>query len=135
VPDVGVTVVGAGLAGSEAALLLSDAGIPVTLVEMRPSRGTEAHRTGWFGELVCSNSLGSVERLSGKGLLKEELRILGSRLMPLAESARVPAGKALAVDRELFARRVTGAVRSRRTITVREEEATDIPGDPLVVLA
>jgi len=135
VPDAGVTVVGAGLAGSEAALLLADAGIPVTLIEMRPSRGTEAHRTGWFGELVCSNSLGSGERSSGKGLLKEELRILGSRLMALADPARVPAGKALAVDRELFARNVTAAVRSRRAIAVMEREATEIPADPLVVLA
>jgi methylenetetrahydrofolate--tRNA-(uracil-5-)-methyltransferase len=130
-----VTVVGAGLAGSEAALLLSDAGIPVELFEMRPVRGTEAHRSEWFAELVCSNSLGSEELVSGKGLLKEELRILGSRLLPAADGARVPAGKALAVDRERFARAVTAAVRARPNIRVRAEEAVSIPDSPLVILA
>jgi len=130
-----VTVVGAGLAGCEAALRLSDAGFAVELFEMRPLRRTEAHRTGWFAELVCSNSLGSEELASGKGLLKEELRILGSRLLPVADAARVPAGKALAVDRERFARQVTDAVRSRAAIRVREEEVAAIPDGPLVVLA
>jgi methylenetetrahydrofolate--tRNA-(uracil-5-)-methyltransferase len=132
-PDV--AVVGAGLAGSEAALQLADAGFAVELIEMRPARGTEAHRSEWFAELVCSNSMGSEELLSGKGLLKEELRILGSRLLPVAEATKVPAGKALAVDRERFARQVTDAVRSRPEIRVREEEATAIPEAPLVVLA
>jgi methylenetetrahydrofolate--tRNA-(uracil-5-)-methyltransferase len=130
-----VTIVGAGLAGSEAALLLSDAGIPVELIEMRPDRLTPAHRTGWFAELVCSNSLGSEEATSGKGLLKEELRILGSPLTRLAGSVRVPAGKALAVDRELFGRRVTEAVRSRPGVVVRSGEVAAIPDGPLVVLA
>ena len=130
-----VTIVGAGLAGSEAALLLSDAGIPVELLEMRPGRLTPAHRTGWFAELVCSNSLGSEEATSGKGLLKEELRILGSPLARLAGSVRVPAGKALAVDRELFGRRVTEAVRSRPGVTIRSGEVAAIPDGPLVVLA
>ncbi len=131
----GVTIVGAGLAGSEAALLLSDAGVAVDLFEMRPGKSTAAHRTGWFAELVCSNSLGSEDITTGKGLLKEELRILGSRLVPLAERARVPAGSALAVDRERFGRLVTEAVRSRPLIRVREVEATGIPDDPLVILA
>jgi len=130
-----VTIVGGGLAGSEAALLLSDAGIPVELFEMRPGRLTPAHRTGWFAELVCSNSLGSEEATSGKGLLKEELRILGSPLTRLAGSVRVPAGKALAVDRDRFGRRVTEAVRSRPDVVVRCEEVTAIPDGPLVVLA
>ncbi|MEW6720323.1 MAG: methylenetetrahydrofolate--tRNA-(uracil(54)-C(5))-methyltransferase (FADH(2)-oxidizing) TrmFO [Thermodesulfobacteriota bacterium] len=130
-----VTVVGAGLAGSEASLRLADAGIAVDLVEMRPAAGTEAHRTGWFAELVCSNSLGSEEIVSGKGLLKEELRIFGSALLPIADAARVPAGKALAVDRERFARAVTEAVRSRPGIRVVEGEAREIPEAPLVVLA
>jgi len=130
-----VTIVGAGLAGSEAALLLSDAGIPVELFEMRPGRLTPAHLTGWFAELVCSNSLGSEETTSGKGLLKEELRILGSLLTRLAGSVRVPAGKALAVDRERFGRLVTEAVRSRPGVVVRCEEVTAIPAGPLVVLA
>jgi methylenetetrahydrofolate--tRNA-(uracil-5-)-methyltransferase len=127
--------VGAGLAGSEAALRLADAGLSVELFEMRPWRRTEAHRTGWFAELVCSNSMGSEELASGKGLLKEELRILGSRLLPVADATKVPAGKALAVDRERFARQVTDAVRSRRGIRVRGEEVTAIPDAPLVILA
>jgi len=133
--DASVTVVGAGLAGSEAALRLSRAGIGVDLYEMRPSKLTPAHGSGSFAELVCSNSLGSTEVTSGKGLLKEELRILGSALLPLAEASRVPAGKALAVDREEFGRTVTAAVRSRAGIRVHEEEAEAIPGDPLVILA
>jgi methylenetetrahydrofolate--tRNA-(uracil-5-)-methyltransferase len=130
-----VTVVGAGLAGSEAALRLSRAGIAVDLYEMRPGKLTPAHRSGRFAELVCSNSLGSGELTSGKGLLKEELRILGSALLPIAESSRVPAGKALAVDRDEFGRRVTEAVRSCPGIRIHEEEVKAIPCDPLVILA
>jgi len=133
--DRSVTIVGAGLAGSEAALRLSRAGLAVDLYEMRPAKLTPAHRSGRFAELVCSNSLGSGELTSGKGLLKEELRILGSALLPIAEASRVPAGKALAVDREEFARRVTEAVRSCPGIRVHEEEVMAIPGDPLVILA
>jgi methylenetetrahydrofolate--tRNA-(uracil-5-)-methyltransferase len=133
--DRSVTVVGAGLAGSEAALRLSRAGLAVDLYEMRPAKLTPAHRSGRFAELVCSNSLGSGELTSGKGLLKEELRILGSALLPIAEASRVPAGKALAVDREEFGRRVTEAVRSCPGIRIHEEEAKAIPGGPLVILA
>ncbi|MBP2690054.1 MAG: trmFO [Deltaproteobacteria bacterium] len=133
--DPSVTVVGAGLAGSEAALYLSRAGVAVDLHEMRPAKLTPAHRSGRFAELVCSNSLGSGELTSGKGLLKEELRILGSALLPLAEASRVPAGKALAVDREEFGRRVTEAVRSRPGIRVHEQEMNEIPGDLLVIMA
>ncbi len=133
--DCSVTVVGAGLAGSEVALHLSRAGVAVDLYEMRPAKLTPAHRSGRFAELVCSNSLGSGELTSGKGLLKEELRILGSALLPIAEVSRVPAGKALAVDREEFGRRVTEAVRSCPGIRVHEEEVKAIPGDPLVILA
>ena len=134
-PDGGITVVGAGLAGSEAALVLSAAGIPVELIEMRPGVSSPAHRTGWFAELVCSNSLGSEEEQSGKGLLKAELRELGSNLLFLANRARVPAGKALAVDRDLFGKAVTDAVRSRPGIRVRELEARTIPDAPWVILA
>lgn len=133
--DRSVTIVGAGLAGSEAALRLSRSGIEVDLYEMRPAKLTPAHRSGRFGELVCSNSLGSLEPGSGKGLVKEELRILGSALLPIAEASRVPAGKALAVDREEFGRRVTEAVRSCAGIRVHEEEVTTIPGNPLVIVA
>jgi methylenetetrahydrofolate--tRNA-(uracil-5-)-methyltransferase len=130
-----VTVVGAGLAGSEAALVLSAAGIRVDLFEMRPGVSSPAHRTGWFAELVCSNSLGAEAPDTGRGLLKAELRAAGSNLMPLAERARVPAGKALAVDRDLFARAVTAAVRSRPTVRLVEKEVVSVPDDPLVVVA
>jgi len=130
-----VTVVGAGLAGSEAALLLSAAGVSVDLAEMRPAVSSAAHRTGLFAELVCSNSLGSDAIDSGKGLLKAELRALGSNLLALADRARVPAGKALAVDRDLFASLVTEAVRSRPNVRVAAAEVRRIPDDPLVVIA
>lgn len=134
-PDASVTVVGAGLAGSEAALVLSAAGVSVDLLEMRPGSSSPAHTTGWFAELVCSNSLGSEEEQSGKGLLKAELRELGSNLLFLADRARVPAGKALAVDRELFGKLVTGAVRSRTNIRVEEREVRSIPESGLVLVA
>ncbi len=134
-PDSRVTVVGAGLAGSEAALVLSAAGVTVELVEMRPAVSSAAHRTGLFAELVCSNSLGSDATDSGKGLLKAELRALGSNLLALAERARVPAGKALAVDRDVFGALVTEAVRSRPGIRVTQAEARDVPDDPIVILA
>lgn len=130
-----VTVVGAGLAGSEAALVLSASGTAVDLFEMRPGVSSPAHRTGWFAELVCSNSLGADRTDSGKGLLKAELRALGSNLLSLADRVRVPAGKALAVDREAFGRSVTEAARARRDIRVWEVEAREIPDDPVVILA
>ncbi len=130
-----VTVVGAGLAGAEAALRLSRAGVAADLYEMRPAKLTPAHRSGRFAELVCSNSLGSGEVTSGKGLLKEELRLLGSSLLSIADASRVPAGKALAVDREEFGRRVTEAVRSSPTIRVHEAEVTEIPGGVPAILA
>lgn len=130
-----VKVVGAGLAGSEAALVLSAAGIPVELVEMRPLRASPAHSTASFAELVCSNSLGSEKVETGKGLLKAELRAMGCNLLALAEEARVPAGNALAVDRERFGRRVTEAVRGRGGIRVVLSEQASIPDDPLAILA
>ena len=130
-----VTVIGAGLAGSEAALVLSASGTEVDLFEMRPRVSSPAHRTGWFAELVCSNSLGADRTDSGKGLLKAELRGLGSNLLRLADRVRVPAGKALAVDREAFGMSVTEAVRACRSIRVVEEEAKTVPDDPLVIVA
>ena len=134
-PERRVVVVGAGLAGSEVSLRLARAGLCVDLFEMRDRKLTEAHRTGWFAELVCSNSLGSEETGSGKGLLKEELRIHGSALLVIADKTRVPAGKALAVDRELFARGVTEAVRSCPEIRIVNDEVMEIPDAPVVVLA
>ena len=135
IPGARVTIVGAGLAGSEAALVLSASGTAVDLFEMRPGVSSPAHQTGWFAELVCSNSLGADRADSGKGLLKAELRALGSNLLRVADRVRVPAGKALAVDREAFGRLVTGAVRSRPNIRVVREEARTIPDDPVVILA
>jgi methylenetetrahydrofolate--tRNA-(uracil-5-)-methyltransferase len=130
-----VTVIGAGLAGSEASLVLSASGTAVDLYEMRPVVSSPAHLTGWFAELVCSNSLGADRTDSGKGLLKAELRALGSNLLRVADQVRVPAGKALAVDREEFGRSVTEAVRGRSNIRVVEEEARTIPDDPVVIVA
>ncbi len=130
-----VTVVGAGLAGSEAALVLSASGTPVDLFEMRPGVSSPAHQTGLFAELVCSNSLGADRADSGKGLLKAELRTLGSNLLRVADQVRVPAGKALAVDREAFGKSVTGTVRARRNIRVVDAEARTIPDDPVVIIA
>mgnify|MGYP001321889914 FL=1 len=105
-----ITVIGAGLAGSEAAWQAARVGVRVRLVEMRPEVNTPAHSTSCFAELVCSNSLGADREGTASGLLKEELRALGSIVMRCADAARVPAGQALAVDRELFAAGVTEQV-------------------------
>ncbi len=128
-----VIVVGAGLAGSEAAWQLAQRGIAVRLVEMRPLTPSPAHRTDGFGELVCSNSLGSDALDSPAGLLKEELRRLGSLIMAAADGASVPAGKALAVDRDLFSERITEALSTHRLITVERREVTEIPQGPCIV--
>jgi methylenetetrahydrofolate--tRNA-(uracil-5-)-methyltransferase len=130
-----VKIIGAGLAGSEAALLLSAAGIPVELVEMRPHRTSPAHTGASFAELVCSNSLGSEKIETGKGLLKAELRALGSNLLAIADTVRVPAGMALAVDRERFGARVTSEVARRNDIRVERVEQLAIPDDPVVIVA
>ena len=128
-----VTVVGAGLAGSEAAWQLAIRGIPVRLAEMKPKKMTPAHVSPYFAELVCSNSLRSDELTNAVGLLKEELRRLGSLIMLCADSHRVAAGGALAVDREGFARAVTEHIRANPNIEIVEEEITDFPeGDVLV---
>ncbi|GAB4363020.1 MAG: methylenetetrahydrofolate--tRNA-(uracil(54)-C(5)) -methyltransferase (FADH(2)-oxidizing) TrmFO [Deltaproteobacteria bacterium] len=134
-PSPRVIIVGAGLAGSEAALSLSAFGATVELFEMRPALSSPAHATGWMAELVCSNSLGAESEETGKGLLKAELRLFGSNLLRLAERARVPAGKALAVDRERFARAVTEAVESRGNILVHRREVPAVPDGPLVLIA
>ena len=97
-----VTVLGAGLAGSEAAWQLAKRGIPVRLVEMKPEKSSPAHHTPWMAELVCSNSLRSDRLTNAVGLLKEEMRLMDSLIMRAADQARVPAGGALAVDRERF---------------------------------
>ena len=129
-----VTIVGAGLAGSEAAWQLARRGVRVRLFEMRPKRPTAVHRTGDFAELVCSNSLKSVEPQTPHGLLKAELAALGSLIVSCASAHRVPAGGALAVDREPFARAVTESLTSHPLIEVVREEVTGIPADGIVVI-
>lgn len=134
-----VTIVGAGLAGSEAALDLAARGIAVRLIEMRPDRQTAVHHTGDMAELVCSNSLKSTKPDSAAGLLKTELAALGSPLIEVARRHAVAAGGALAVDRVLFARDVTRQVEEHPLVTVERREATDVPslvdGSDAVVLA
>src|SRR6187402_1577655 len=105
-----VTIIGGGLAGSEAAWQLAQRGVNVLLHEMRPVRGTEAHRTDRLGELVCSNTFKSTETSNAHGLLKAEMRGLGSMILRAADEARVPGGSALAVDRDVFSARVDARV-------------------------
>ena len=128
-----VTVIGAGLAGSEAAWQLAQRGIPVTLREMKPEKMTPAHTSPYFAELVCSNSLRSDQLENAVGLLKEELRRLGSLILRAADETRVEAGGALAVDRHGFARYVTEAIRSHPLITVEEGEVTELPEGEVIV--
>ena len=128
-----VTVLGAGLAGSECAWQLARRGIRVRLVEMKPEKLTPAHKSPWFGELVCSNSLRSDELSNAVGLLKEEMRRLDSLIMRAADENRVPAGGALAVDREGFARSITRALGEHPNIEIIREEATEIPEGTVVV--
>jgi len=130
-----VVVLGGGLAGSEAAWQVARAGLPVTLFEMRPAQPTPAHKTDQLAELVCSNSLKSNQPQSAPGLLKEELRRAGSLLVRVADEAAVPGGKALAVDRERFAAGVTEAIAAHPLITLRREEARNLPEDALVIVA
>ena len=130
-PDV--TILGAGLAGSEAAWQAAERGCSVELWEMRPARETPAHRTEHFAELVCSNSLGNLSLTTASGLLKEELRRLGSVILGCAEANSVPAGGALGVAREDFPRAVTETIYAHPNIEVIRKEVTDIPRGPTVV--
>ena len=127
-----VTVVGGGLAGSEAAWALAERDFSVTLYEMRPGVTTPAHKTDRLAELVCSNSFKSVDLTNAHGLLKAELRALGSILLPCADLARVPGGTALAVDREIFSESVHRRVTSHPNIRVVREEATELPSPGVV---
>src|SRR5215218_7816119 len=131
VPDV--TVIGGGLAGSEAAWQAAGLGCSVELWEMRPVMQTPAHHTKDFAELVCSNSLGNRSLETASGLLKEELRRLGSIILRCADANSVPAGGALGVAREEFARAVTRAVHAHPNIAVIRKEATYLPDTPTVV--
>lgn len=131
-----IQIIGAGLAGCEAAWQVAEAGLPVTLYEMRPVRSTPAHKTDAMAELVCSNSLKSETENTAPWLLKEELRRLGSLLISRAAmEARVPGGQALTVDRNVFADAVTKAIESHPRITVKREEITSIPEEGIVIVA
>lgn len=130
-----INVIGAGLAGCEAAMQIASAGIPVRLYEMKPNKKSPAHKTNYFGELVCSNSLKAMRVESAAGLLKEEMRRLNSFLMQCADKCQVPAGGALAVDREKFAQLVTEGIQSQPLIEVVSEEITAIPESGITVIA
>ncbi|MGL5125463.1 MAG: methylenetetrahydrofolate--tRNA-(uracil(54)-C(5))-methyltransferase (FADH(2)-oxidizing) TrmFO [Fusobacteriaceae bacterium] len=130
-----VIVVGAGLAGSEAAYQLAKRGIKVKLYEMRPKVTTEAHITDKFGELVCSNSFGGDHLGNASGLMKEELRRLGSKLIEIADAHKVPAGQALAVDREGFSEAITKALENEPNIEIIKEELVTLPKDKIVLIA
>lgn len=128
-----VRVVGAGLAGCEAAFQLAERGVPVDLYDMKPHKMSPAHHSGDFCELVCSNSLRSDRVENAVGLLKAELRILGSLVLRVADETRVPAGGALAVDREGFSARVGEIIRTHPNITIHSEEITRVPDAPAII--
>src|SRR5271169_2240289 len=128
-----VSVVGAGLAGSEAAFQLARRGVRTRLYEMRPLRMTEAHHTGLFAELVCSNSLRNASLETAVGVLKEEMRRLGSLVMAAAGAAAVPAGAALAVDRDQFAGAITAAIEREPLVEIVREEVASIPQGPAII--
>ena len=128
-----VTVVGGGLAGCEAAWQLAERGHRVALVEMRPVKSTPAHQTDGLAELVCTNSFKSEDTTNAHGLLKAEMRALGSILLTSADASRVPAGTALAVDREIFSRRMTAAMEEHPRITLERREVTTLPDGPAVM--
>ena len=129
-----VTVIGAGLAGSEAALQLAKRNIKVNLCEMRPKKSTGAHVTENFAEFVCSNSLGAADCTNASGLLKKEMQMLGGELINIAFKYSVPAGGALAIDREAFSKAVTDKINQNKNITVIREEITEFP-DGVVIVA
>ncbi len=128
-------VIGAGLAGCEAALQLAKRGIKVKLYEMRPKKMTGAHTTQNLAEFVCSNSLGSLDVTNASGLLKKEMSLLGSFLIEIAKSVALPAGNALAIDREMFSQKVQNLIESNENIELIREEVTKIPTDIPVIVA
>ncbi|MBA2252397.1 MAG: methylenetetrahydrofolate--tRNA-(uracil(54)-C(5))-methyltransferase (FADH(2)-oxidizing) TrmFO [Nitrospirales bacterium] len=130
-----VVIIGGGLAGSEAAWQAATRGARVTLYEMRPKEPTPAHKTGFLAELVCSNSLGSGDILSAPGILKEEMRRLNSLIIRVADDVRVPAGSAIAVDRDQFSQRITRTLEEHPNIRILHEEIKDIPTDCVCVIA
>jgi len=135
-PDLkAVIVIGGGLAGSEAAYQIAKRGIRVTLYEMKPVKFSPAHQSQNLAELVCSNSLRSDALDSAVGLLKEEMRRLGSLIMEAADNTKVPAGKALAVDREQFSSYITKKIAAHPLITIVREEVTEIPEEGITIIA
>jgi len=130
-----VAVIGGGLAGTEAAWQLARRGAEVDLFEMRPTIKTAAHKTSLFSELVCSNSFGSLSSVSASGLLKQELRKLGSLTLDIASECAVPAGSSLAVDRQKFSEKMTQVIMSEPLIKIKNEEIKEIPREGLVILA
>ena len=128
-----VTIIGAGLAGSEAALQLAKRNIKVKLYEMRPTKQTGAHKTDKCAEFVCSNSMGSYDTTNASGLLKKEMELLGGELIKIAYECQVPAGSALAIDRELFSQKVTEKIEAEPNITLIKEEVTEIPDGNVIV--
>lgn len=128
-----INVIGAGLAGSEAALQIAKRGIKVKLYEMRPQKTTGAHKTEKFAEFVCSNSLGSFDITNASGLLKKEMEILGGELIKIAYKMQVPAGAALAIDREGFSQTVTDLINNNPLIEVIKEEVTEIPNGLTII--
>lgn len=130
-----INVIGAGLAGCEAAMQIASRKIKVKLFEMKPKKKTPAHHSDLFGELVCSNSLKAARVESAAGLLKEEMRHMNSFLMKCADKCRVPAGGALAVDREIFSQLVTDGIKNNSYIEIINEEITEIPNDAVTIVA
>jgi methylenetetrahydrofolate--tRNA-(uracil-5-)-methyltransferase len=130
-----IQIIGAGLAGCEAAFQAAEAGARVVLHEMRPHKRTAAHKTDAFGELVCSNSLKTEQAHSAPWLLKQEMRRLNSLLMRAAEKARVPGGHALTVDREVFSHEITRSIESHPLIDVQRGEVTEVPSSGIVIIA
>lgn len=130
-----IVIIGGGLAGSEAAWQAANRGAKVTLYEMRPKEMTQAHKTNGLAELVCSNSLGSADLQSAPGILKEEMRRAGSLIIRVADQARVPAGAALAVDRDQFSFKITQALEGHQNIRIVREEIGQIPTDCYCIVA
>ncbi len=130
-----VNIIGAGLAGSEAALYLANNGIKVKLFEMRPKKTTGAHKTSYCAEFVCSNSLGAIALTSASGLLKEEIRLLGSTLIKEAFIEKVPSGASLSIDRVGFSKKITDLIKNNPNIEYIEEEVLSIPKDEITLIA
>ena len=130
-----VTIIGAGLAGSESAIYLADKGIKVDLIEMRPNKTTGAHKTGYCAEFVCSNSLGAVDITSASGLLKEEMKLLGSTLIKEAFLNSVPSGSSLSIDRFGFSKKITDIVKNHPNINFIEDEIVELPDNGINIVA